>query len=120
MMDVLILALGAKMRTNKTSRVALSELRLNSRLVTYLRQCEAGSAEVDARVEIASPLGRQYQPWAIERRLSKAEIQTIIAEFLAGTPKHELARRYSVSLSGLKNLLRRRGIRRDGRPDMPY
>lgn len=100
--------------------VALSELRLNSRLVTYLRRCEASSIEADARVEIASPLGRQRQPWAIERRLSKADIQTIIAEFLAGTPKHELAHRYSISLSGLKSLLRRHGIRRDGQPDMPY
>jgi hypothetical protein len=99
--------------------VALSELKLNSQLVTYLRRCEAGSVEIGARVEVASPFGRQHQPWAIERRLSKADIQAIIAEFLSGTPKHELARRYSVSLSGLKNLLRRRGIRRDGRPDMP-
>jgi hypothetical protein len=100
--------------------VALSELKLNSQLVTYLRRCEAGSVEADVGAEATSLLGRQHQPWAIERRLSKADIQTIVAEFLAGIPKHELARRYSVSLSGLKNLLRRRGIRRDGRPDMPH
>jgi hypothetical protein len=100
--------------------VALSELKLNSQLVTYLRRCEAGSVEAEVRAEVPSPLGRQHQPWAIERRLSKADIQTIIAEFLAGTPKHELARRYSVSLSGLKNLLRRHGIRRDGRGDTPH
>jgi len=96
--------------------VALSELKLNSRLVTYLRRCEAGSAEAEIRAEVASPLGRRYQPWAIERRLSKADVQTIIAEFLSGTPKHELARRYSVSLSGLKSLLRRRGVRRRPQP----
>jgi hypothetical protein len=97
--------------------VALSELKLNSRLVTYLRRCEEDSAEGDVPAEVLSPLSHQYQPWAIERRLSGADIQTIITEFLAGTPKHELARRYSISLSGLKNLLRRRGIRRDGRLD---
>jgi hypothetical protein len=100
--------------------VALSELKLNKGLVTYLRRCEESNAEADIRAEVTSPLGRPYQPWAIERRLSQADIQTIITEFLAGTPKHELARRYSVSLSGLKNLLRRHGIRRGGRPDTPH
>ena len=70
--------------------MALSELKLNSRLVTYLRRCEAGGVGVDAHAEIASPLSQQYQPWAIERRLSPADIQTIITEFLAGTPKDEL------------------------------
>jgi hypothetical protein len=100
--------------------VALSELRLNSRLVTYLRRCEEGSVEADVRAEIVSPPGRQHQPWSLDRRLSATDIQTIIAEFLSGTPKHELARKYSVSLSGLKNLLRRRGIRRDGREDTPH
>lgn len=98
--------------------VALSELRLNSSLVSYLRRCEKGSVGADVRAEIGSPLGRQYQPWSLDRRFSESDIQTIIADFLSGTPKHELARRYSVSLSGIKNLLRRRGIRRDGGRDV--
>jgi hypothetical protein len=100
--------------------VALSELRLNSSLVTYLRRCEEGRVGADVHAEIGPPLGRQYRPWSLDRRFSEADIQTIIAEFLSGTPKHELARRYSVSLSGIKNLLRRRGIRRDGRRDTPH
>ena len=104
----------------KASFVALSELKLNSQLVTYLRQCEDGSIEAEVRAEVAPPLGRQYRPWSLDRRLSETDIQMIIAEFLSGTPKHELARRYSVSLSGIKNLLRRHGIRRDGRSDTPH
>lgn len=90
--------------------VALSELRLNSSLVSYLRQYEG----LDTSATLAAT-SQQYQPWSLDRRLSEADIQTIISEFLSGTPKPELARRYSVSLTGLKNLLRRRGIRRDGR-----
>jgi hypothetical protein len=100
--------------------VALSDLKLNSRLVTYLRRCEAGSVEANVRTEMEPSIDRQYQPWAIERRLSESDVQTIISEFMAGTPKHVLAVRYSVSLSALKELLRRRGIRRDGRRDTPH
>jgi hypothetical protein len=96
--------------------VALSELRLNSALVSYLRRHEGVSTSADT-VTASEATSQQYQPWSLDRRFSEADIQTIIAEFLSGTPKHELARRYSVSLSGIKNLLRRRGIRRDGRRD---
>jgi hypothetical protein len=99
--------------------VALSELRLNSSLVRYLRQYEGVSTSADT-APTSEASSQQYQPWSIERRLSEADIQTIISEFLSGTPKHELARRYSISLSGIKNLLRRHGIRRDGRRNMSH
>jgi hypothetical protein len=99
--------------------VALSELRLNSSLVRYLRQYEGVSTSADT-VPASEATSQQYQPWSIERRLSETDIQTIIAEFLSGTPKHELARRYSVGLTALKSLLRRRGIRRDGRGDTSH
>jgi hypothetical protein len=97
--------------------VALSELRLNSSLVRYLRQYEGVDASADT---LPASESQRYQPWSLDRRLSEADIQTITAEFLSGTPKHELARRYSVSLSGLKNLFRRRGIRRDRGRGSPY
>jgi hypothetical protein len=90
---------------------------LNSSLVRYLRQYEGLVASADT---VPASESQQYQPWSLDRRFSESDIQAIIAEFLAGTPKHVLARRYSVSLSGLKNLLRRRGIRRDGRRDTPH
>jgi hypothetical protein len=98
--------------------VALSELRLNSALVRYLQRYDSGGESTDTPPASTSKArAPEYQPWSLDRRFSEADIQAIIAEFLSGTPKHELARRYSVSLSGLKNLLRRRGIRRDGRQD---
>jgi hypothetical protein len=55
--------------------------------------------------------------WRLSDRLSNQDIETIIKEFLSGTPKHALAARYGISLSSVKNLLRRRGIRRGGRQD---
>lgn len=96
--------------------MALSDLKLNSRLVTYLRRCELeGVTGADGPTD--TPVAPQYRPWSLERRLSETAIQAIIAEFMAGTPKHVLAARYLISLSGLKSLLRRRGVRRNPRSD---
>jgi hypothetical protein len=90
--------------------VALYELKLNKGLVTYLRRCEQEDVEA-----LSDPPGdRLCRPWAVKRKLSEADIQTIVAEFLAGTPRHVLAARYSVRLGGLKSLLRRRGRYDDG------
>lgn len=91
--------------------MALSDLRLNKSLVRYLQQYDGITPAPDT--SSTSEPTQQYQPWSLDRRLSEADINTIIAEFLSGTSKQELARRHSVSLSALKNLLRRRGIRRD-------
>ncbi|MGH3409755.1 MAG: hypothetical protein ACRDRJ_45780 [Streptosporangiaceae bacterium] len=99
--------------------MALSELRLNSSLVSYLCRYEGVDVSTDT-LSASEATPQQYQQWSLDRRLSESDIQTIIADFLSGTPKHELARRYSVSLSGLKNLLRRRGIRRDRRRGTPH
>jgi hypothetical protein len=99
--------------------VALSELRLNSSLVSYLRRYEGVDTSASG-LPASDATSQQYQPWSLDHRFSEADIQTIICEFLSGTPKHELARRYSVSLTGIKNLLRRRGIRRDGPRDTSH
>jgi hypothetical protein len=104
--------------SNTVQRVALSELRLNSSLVRYLQRYDDSKAS--AITPSASEPTQQYQPWSLDRRFSETDIKTIIDDFLSGTPKHELARRYSVSLSGIKNLLRRRGIRRGGRRNTPH
>jgi hypothetical protein len=98
--------------------VALSDLRLNKSLVRYLQQYDSVTPTTGTPpVSESTP---PYQPWSLDRRLSEADIKTIIADFLSGTAKHELARRYSVSLGGIKNLLRRRGIRRDDRRNTPH
>jgi hypothetical protein len=44
--------------------------------------------------------------------LTDADVQSLIGEFLAGTPKWKLADRYAVSLSTVKRILRKQGVRR--------
>ena len=64
----------------------------------------------------ASPGGTD---WRLSDRLSSEDVETIIKEFLSGTPKHVLATRYGISLGSVKNLLRRHGIRRSGPRSTP-
>jgi hypothetical protein len=51
-------------------------------------------------------------PGARRNRLTEGDIERLIAEFLAGTPKRVLSGRYAVSLSTVKNILRKHGVRR--------
>jgi DNA-directed RNA polymerase specialized sigma24 family protein len=46
------------------------------------------------------------------RRLTVDSELALAAEFLSGTSKRALAERYAVSLSTVKNILRRHGVRR--------
>lgn len=86
-----------------------------------LRRTCAAVFEPDDYLAVPDPLpvpgGRD---WRLRDRLSDEDLQAIIAEFLAGTPKHVLAHRYSISLSSLKNILRDRGIRRGGGQNTPH
>lgn len=45
-------------------------------------------------------------------RLTDADVQCLIGEFRAGTPKWALAETYAISLSTVKNILRKHGVRR--------
>ena len=56
---------------------------------------------------------------AIVDRLSPADIETLIGLYVAGTTIRSLAEKYSISDTGIKMLLRKRGIRRCGRPSTP-
>jgi DNA invertase Pin-like site-specific DNA recombinase len=48
----------------------------------------------------------------VRDRLTDETVEILIAEFLAGTSKRELAERYAISFSSVKNLLRKHGVRR--------
>jgi len=56
--------------------------------------------------------GRAPGSWRVSDRLTDEGAQKLIAEFLSGTPKHVLADRYTVSLSTVKRILRKHGVRR--------
>ena len=56
--------------------------------------------------------GRVPGVWRVRDRLTDADVQALISEFLAGTSKRVLAERYVVSFSTVKNILRKHGVRR--------
>lgn len=56
--------------------------------------------------------GRASGVWRVRDRLTEDDVQVLIADFLAGTSKRELAARYELGLTSVKNLLRKHGVRR--------
>jgi len=56
--------------------------------------------------------GRVPDAWRVRDRLTEADVQSLISEFLTGTPKRVLAERYVVSFSTVKRILRKQGVRR--------
>ncbi len=56
--------------------------------------------------------GQTARVWRVRDRLTDDDVQLLAAEFLAGTSKRVLAERYNLSLSTVKNILRKHGVRR--------
>ena len=56
--------------------------------------------------------GRSSGVWQVCDRLTDDDVQVLMADFLAGTSKRELAERYGISFGAVKDLLRRHGVRR--------
>jgi hypothetical protein len=54
---------------------------------------------------------RVSRSWRVRDRLTDADIQQLVSEFLAGTPKRVLAERYVISVGTVKNILRKHGVR---------
>ena len=55
---------------------------------------------------------RPVRAWRVRDRLTSDDVQVLIADFLAGTSERELAERYAISFSTVKNILREHGVRR--------
>lgn len=56
--------------------------------------------------------GRASGVWRVRDRLADDDVLVLITDFLTGTSKRELADRYAVSFSTVKNFLRKHGVRR--------
>lgn len=54
----------------------------------------------------------------VRDRLSDRDIAHLFAEFKAGTPKHELAKKYGIGMGSLKKLLREAGVKKRSRYDL--
>jgi hypothetical protein len=77
---------------------------------TRSRTRQRGGEDPDSRLVTVS--GRTSGVWRVRDRLTDADVHVLIADFLAGTSKGELADRYDVSFSTVKNILRKHGVRR--------
>ena len=74
------------------------------------RAIKLGEEEPDSGAPVVS--GRVSGTWRVRDRLTDADVQSLIDEFLSGTPKRVLAERFAVSFSTVKNILRKHGVRR--------
>lgn len=74
-------------------------------------QLVAAAREPTRRQSVQST-GRLGGPERLEDRLSPADIEHLVSAFLSGTPKWKLAEQYSMTMSGIKDLLRRQGVRK--------
>jgi DNA invertase Pin-like site-specific DNA recombinase len=89
---------------------------LNAQLVRVLRE---GPPSVAHSPLNPSDLSYQrHRRWKIRDRFSEDEIAQIVKAFKAGTPKHELAKRFGMNLRSLKKLLREEGVKRKSWKDV--
>lgn len=58
-----------------------------------------------------APLFRPGKQASLEERLGEAEVIRLEQRFCGGTPQQELAQHYGTSVSSVKRLLRKRGVR---------
>lgn len=85
-------------------------------LVDVLKRIEAGDQEdAPGLPDYRSGSG---EPWRVSDRLTEADIRTMIDQYRIGaTTKPALAAQYKVSLSTVKRILARHGVRK--RPTLP-
>jgi FixJ family two-component response regulator len=74
--------------------------------VRQLRQAQGRGDEPAHSVRSSPSSTRQ---WQVDDRLSEADQERLIADFVAGTSKRKLAERYGISESSVKRLVREHG-----------
>jgi uncharacterized protein (DUF433 family) len=58
------------------------------------------------------PAVRSVRSMRVRDRLSETDVDEILSQFVAGMTRQALVERYGISLSSVKRLLRRYGVRR--------
>jgi hypothetical protein len=66
--------------------------------------------------EMAATRAKRRAPEPIRLRLGDAAVADLVAEFVAGTTRQNLADQYGVSVSSVKRLIRGSGARRGDTP----
>ena len=80
-----------------------------------LARARSKVSQPDERQHVAPDAAWGRNPGVRQRvrdRLTDADIELLIAEFLAGTSKRVLAERYGIGLTSVKGILRKHGVRR--------
>jgi Mor family transcriptional regulator len=72
-------------------------------MIDVLRRIEENDQANEPGVHSTAGGGARVR---VRERLTEAEFGEMLASFRAGTPKHELAKRYGISLSSVKRVLR--------------
>ena len=79
-------------------------------LVTAQRQLnDATEDAAPSTVSVRDATKRVEWRRRIADRLTEADIRALVAAFLAGTPKRQLAERYEIGMTSVKRLLREHG-----------
>jgi hypothetical protein len=89
----------------------------SSALAAYLRRWQEHVLQGQPLLAPELPVHSPYKAWRVQDKLSDDDVQALLNDFSAGTAKHVLATRYSISLSSVKRLLRQHGVRRRQRGD---
>lgn len=82
--------------------------KLNSALTRYLQ--EYPTSQLQATTKGITTY--HARAWRVRDRLSEQDIADLITAFNAGTPKHELAKRYGIGMKSVKLLLREAGVKK--------
>ena len=77
-----------------------------------VRRAMAESGAYERQAPTVNVPARPVNTWRVRDRLTDDEVRVLIADYLAGTYLRELAERHNISLSALKVLLKRHGVRR--------
>ena len=81
---------------------------MNPELMRYLEERPKDQAQVSMKTSA----NYRARKWRVKDRLSERDIAELIAAFIAGTTKHELAKCFGINLKSVKNLLREAGVKK--------
>jgi DNA invertase Pin-like site-specific DNA recombinase len=82
-----------------------------SELVSAVERLRVGDMSEPVRVSVRSADGTRVQQRVMDR-LGEAGVRQLASEFHAGLTTRELAKRYAMSQSTVKRILRKQGVRR--------
>lgn len=91
--------------------VGIIGFKLNPEVRRYLDE-PPDTPAAESGQQPSCPTYPPRRKWRIKNRLSEQKIAELIAAFLAGTPKRELATRYGIGWQSVKNILREHGVKK--------